>query len=117
MDDKLAIDSKSDEARGVCTFKLTGPLLLSNLFDFQNRLRAEKSRGLVIDLTDVPYIDSAGIGVLVNCMVSCKNHERTLVLTGVTERVMTVFRITRVDQLFHFADSKADAEALAAHAS
>jgi anti-sigma B factor antagonist len=87
------------------------------LFDFQTRLREEKSRGIVIDLSDVPYIDSAGIGVLVNGMVSCKNHDRTLVLTGVTERVMTVLRVTRVDTLFHFAKSKADAEALAAHAS
>lgn len=116
MNDKLTVDSQVDEARGICTLKLTGPLLLSNLFDFQNRLRAEKEHGLVIDLSDVPYIDSAGIGVLVNGMVSSKNRGRTVVLSGVNERVMTVFRITKVDTLFHFADSKADAEALAAHA-
>ena len=116
MNDKLVVDSKLDQARGICSVKLTGPLLLSNLFEFQNRLRENKSYGLVIDLVDVPYIDSAGIGVLVNAMVSCKNNGRTLVLTGVADRVMKVFTITRVDQLFHFADSRADAEALAAHA-
>ena len=117
MDNKLTIDSRFDEARGICTMKLTGPLLLSNMFEFQDRLRAEKSHGLILDLSDVPYIDSAGIGVLVNAMVSCNKNDRTLVLSGVTERVMTVLRITRVDQLFHFAESTADAEALAAHAS
>jgi len=117
MDNQLTFVSEMDEARGVCSIKLTGPLLLSNLFDFQKRLREEKSHGLVIDLTDVPYIDSAGIGVLVNGMVSCKNHGHTFVLTGVGERVMTVLRVTRVDTLFHFADSKAEAEALAASAS
>jgi anti-sigma B factor antagonist len=79
--------------------------------------QVDEARGLVIDLSGVPYIDSAGIGVLVNGMVSCKNHDRTLVLTGVAERVMTVLRVTPVDTLFHFAKSKADAEALAAHAS
>jgi anti-sigma B factor antagonist len=114
MDDQLAIDSQLDEARGICTIKLTGPLLLSNMFDFQNRLRQEKSRGLIIDLSEVPYIDSAGIGVLVNGMVSCKNHDRTLVLAGVAERVMTVLRVTKTDQLFHFAASKEDAMELAA---
>jgi anti-anti-sigma factor len=113
MDTNLVFDSQLDEARGICTMKLTGPLVLSNMFDFQKRLREEKSRGLIIDLSDVPYIDSAGIGVLVNGMVSCKNHDRTLVLEGVTERVMTVLRITKVDTLFHFADSKEEAEALA----
>jgi anti-anti-sigma factor len=117
MDTNLLLDSQLDEARGICTMKLTGPLVLSNMFDFQKRLREEKSRGLIIDLSDVPYIDSAGIGVLVNGMVSCKNHDRTLVLAGVTERVMTVLRITKVDTLFHFADSKTEAEALAAHSS
>ncbi len=115
MENQLTLDSQVDEARGICTIKLTGPLLLSNLFDFQNLLREQKSRGVVIDLSEVPYIDSAGIGVLVNGMVSCKNNGRTLVLTGVAERVMTVLKMTRVDQLFHFANSKADAAALAAH--
>src|SRR5437762_10993814 len=116
MDNQLTVASQVDQARGICTLKLTGPLLLSNLFEFQNRLREEKSHGMIIDLADVPYIDSAGIGVLVNGMVSCKNHGRTLVLTGVVDRVMKVFAITRVDTLFHFAKSKTDAEALAAHA-
>ena len=115
MENQLTVDSQLDEARGICSIKLTGPLLLSNLFDFQNLLREQKSHGVIIDLSDVPYIDSAGIGVLVNGMVSCKNNGRTLVLTGVAERVMSVLKITRVDQLFHFANSKADAAALAAH--
>jgi anti-sigma B factor antagonist len=117
MDPNLVLDSQLDEARGICAMKLTGPLVLSNMFDFQKRLREEKSRGLIIDLSDEPYIDSAGIGVLVNGTVSCKTHDRTLVLAGVTERVMTVLRITKVDTLFHFADSKAEAEALAASES
>jgi len=115
MENQLTIDSQLDEARGICTIKLTGPLLLSNMFDFQNLLREQKSHGVVIDLSEVPYIDSAGIGVLVNGMVSCKNNGRTLVLMGVAERVMSVLKITRVDQLLHFANSKADAAALAAH--
>src|SRR6476620_3366375 len=115
MENQLTIDSQLDEAHGICTIKLTGPLLLSNLFEFQTLLRRQKSHGVVIDLSEVPYIDSAGIGVLVNGMVSCKNNGRTLVLTGVAERVMNVLKMTRVDQLFHFAKSKADAAALAAH--
>ena len=65
MDDKLALVTSLDEKHGLCTMKLTGPLVLSNMFDFQQRLREEKSRGLIIDLSEVPYIDSAGIGVLI----------------------------------------------------
>jgi anti-sigma B factor antagonist len=109
MDDKLTIDSQTDPASGVCTIKLTGPLVLSNMFAFQTRLREEKNANVILDLSAVPYVDSAGIGVLVNGLVSCKNHGRTLVLAGVVERVMTVLKVTKVDTLFQFADSRASA--------
>src|SRR3954469_4515780 len=115
MENQLTVDSQLDEAHGICTIKLNGPLLLSNLFDFQKLLREQKSHGVVIDLSEVPYVDSAGIGVLGNGMVFHKNKGHMLVLTGVAGRVMNVLKITRVDQLFHFANSKADAAALAAH--
>jgi len=70
----------------------------------------------VLDLSSVPYVDSAGIGVLVNGLVSCKNNGRTLVLAGVAERVMTVLKVTKVDQLFQFAASSEEAQALTAKA-
>ena len=44
---------------------LNGPLVLTTMFEFQAMVRADKSQTLVIDFTNVPYADSAGIGALV----------------------------------------------------
>jgi anti-anti-sigma regulatory factor len=44
---------------------LHGPIVISNLFEFQAKVRADGSRGLILDMSAVPYIDSAATGALV----------------------------------------------------
>ena len=117
MDDRLTIDTQTDARRGLCTIKLSGPLLVSNIHSFKNQLRDLEIPGLVIDLTDVPHVDSVGIGVLVNALMSRKKHGGSLVLTGVSDRVMSVLKGTQVDQLFRFAATASEAEAMVARAS
>ena len=116
MDDGLTIDTQTDAARGLCTIKLTGPLLVSNIQAFKHQLRDLETPSLIIDLTDVPHVDSVGIGVLVNALMSRKKHGGSLVLSGVSERVMTVLKGTQVDQLFRFAASTSDARTMMAGA-
>ena len=80
--------------------KISGPMLLSNLFDFQPAVRAEVAPLIVLDLTDVPYMDSAALGSLVHAEVSSTHRGRRLVLAGVNERVATLLRVTNVDRAF-----------------
>ncbi len=51
-------------------FVLPGPLVLTNMFQFQSLVRADGSQRLIIDFTNVPYVDSAGIGALVGAYVT-----------------------------------------------
>ena len=51
-------------------FTLSGPLVLTNLFGFQSKVREDSSRALILDFTAVPLIDSAGIGALVGAYVT-----------------------------------------------
>ena len=67
----------------------------------------------ILDLTAVPYIDSAGIGVLVGAYVSHQKDGRTLALAGVCERIHNSLKVTQVESFFRFFDSPADAEAAA----
>jgi anti-sigma B factor antagonist len=60
---------------------------------------------LVIDMTAVPYIDSAGIGALVGVQVNRQKDGRTLLLVGVTDRVRTALQVTKVESLFTFAEA------------
>ena len=80
--------------------RLKGPLTAENLVDFQNAMRRESAPTMILDLSDVPYIDSAGLGSLVGAYISGHKSGRRIALTGVNERVLHLFEITRVEQLF-----------------
>ena len=93
--------------------RIHGPLLLGNFFPLQSEVRADASNLLIIDVADMPYIDSAGIGCLVGAHVSRENSGRKLVLVGANERLLTSLKVTKVDQLFTFASTVEQARAQA----
>jgi len=104
MQEKPLEIERIDESGGAGTIlRLHGPLLLGNFFRFQNMVRSEQSDLLIVDVADVPYIDSAGIGCLVGAHVSRENAGRRLVLVGASERLINSLKATKVDRLFHFA--------------
>ena len=74
----LHIDDLPGSKEGIRILRLAGPLTLVNLFDFQSRLRADNSRALILDFTDVPLADSAGIGALVGAYVTRQKGGRSL---------------------------------------
>jgi len=83
---------------------LRGPLLISNLFEFQSTVRANTTSFLILDLTQVPYVDSAGVGALVGAYVT-HDKGRRLVLVGVTERVRNAMQVAHVEQFFQFYET------------
>lgn len=90
--------------------RLDGPLVMTTIFEFQATVRADTSRSLIIDFTNVPYVDSAGIGALVGAYVTRQKGERSLALVGVSERIHNALKVTRVEQFFRFFDSVSAAE-------
>src|SRR5271169_570885 len=114
MQDKpLDIERVDDTGGASIIFRLHGPLLLGNFFSFQSMVRGDQSRLLIVDVADVPYIDSAGIGCLVGAHVSRENAGRKLVVAGASERLINMLKATKVDQLFTFASTVEDARAKA----
>ena len=80
---------------------LRGPLTLENLPLFQNAIRREENASTVIvDMSDVPYMDSSGLGSLVNACVARQKATRRIALSGVNDRVLNLFETTRVERLF-----------------
>ncbi|MGZ4164013.1 MAG: STAS domain-containing protein [Tumebacillaceae bacterium] len=106
----LRIETLPNTFPGRRVLKLDGPLTLSNFFEFQDLVRADRTTCLIVDLSGVPYIDSAGIGCLVNGYVSHKNAGKSLCLVGVTDRVRTSLRVTNVEQVFPIFSSVAEAD-------
>ena len=85
--------------------RLTGPLTISTLYEFQNVVRTNVGTGLVIDFTRVPYIDSAGVGALVGAYVRQQEEGHSLTLARVNERVRGTLKVTQVESFFTYSDS------------
>jgi anti-sigma B factor antagonist len=103
MQDKPLQIEKIEPASGTTVLRLHGPLLLGNFFPLQTMVRADNADLLIVDVADMPYIDSAGIGCLVGAHVSRENSGRKLVLVGANDRLLTSLKVTKVDQLFALA--------------
>ena len=73
---------------------------------------------LVLNLQEVAYVDSAGLGFLVSKYVSLQRRGGDMALVGVSPRVAHVLEITRLSQVFEaFASDEEAVQALeAAHA-
>ncbi len=55
---------------------------------------------LVIDLAGVPYMDSAGVATLVEAMQYARKSNTRLVLCAMTDKVRSIFEISRLDTVF-----------------
>ena len=109
-DQPLLIEDLPGSREGIRILRLSGPLTLSNIFGFQSKVRADNSQGLILDLTQVPLADSAGIGALVGAYVTRQHGGRSLGLVGVNQRIHQALETIRVDSFFHFFGTIAEAE-------
>lgn len=87
------------------TLRLSGPLTISTLYEFQNLVRSNRSASLVLDFTKVPYVDSAGVGALVGAYVRHQKEGHAVTLAGANERVRNTLKVTQVDSFFQYTES------------
>lgn len=60
----------------------------------------DKPRRLLVDLTNVSYIDSSGLAVLLDAMRNVEFYGGKLYLIGIQEGLQPVFETSRLDQVF-----------------
>jgi anti-sigma B factor antagonist len=94
----------------VTVYRLKGPFTLSTMFDFQADLRKPERKGAIIDLTDVSYMDSAGLGVLLGHYAHTQRGGHKFALAGISPRLRTLFQITHTEQILPIFETQADAE-------
>jgi anti-sigma B factor antagonist len=111
--ESLHIDDKPGSQPDQRILTLNGALVIGTMFQFQSMVRADTSRSLIIDFTNVVYVDSAGIGALVGAYVTRQHSGRTLSLVGVSERIHNALKVTHVEQFFRFFDTVAAAASAA----
>jgi anti-sigma B factor antagonist len=111
IDAPLSIERRDSSVPSTRILVLTGPLTLRNLFELQSDLRSgELPKLSIIDLSGVPYMDSAGMGLIINHYVHCQNHGSRMVAVGVSPRVNELFCMTKVDSVISQAATIEEAE-------
>jgi anti-sigma B factor antagonist len=88
-----------------------GAITFASAPAFQTAIGATTAPRLIIDLTEVPSLDSMAVGTLVRAYVSCQKAGRKLVLVGPHYRVKNILQITGVDPLFETYASITEAQA------
>ena len=64
---------------------------------------------LIVNMSEVEFMDSSGLGTLVEALKWSRQNESELKLVGLTQSVRNVFEISRLQHIFQIYDSEAEA--------
>ena len=67
-----------------------------------------RAHQFLLNLADVPYMDSTGLGELVSVFITVRNHKGTLKLVTLTDRMRELFEVAKLAQVFDVFDDEAD---------
>jgi anti-sigma B factor antagonist len=79
------------------------------LRDKVNSLIQQGQKNLVLNLAEVPYIDSAGLGEIVRTYTTVSHQGGALKLLNLTKRIQDLLAITKLLTVFETFDAEADA--------
>jgi len=115
----MSLKMDTREANGVVIIDLNGQITLGEAgADLRNEIRDQTSSGfrkILLNLGDVTYIDSAGLGELTAAYMSVKNRGGELKLLNLTKRVRDLMQITKLYTVFDVHDD--ERKAIASFAS
>jgi len=81
-----------------CTGRITSHT--SDLLQTTVRSLIPESKCVVLDLTDVSYMDSSGLGSIVAIYVSAKRQKCGLKMINLNQRLQELFRLTHLASVF-----------------
>jgi anti-anti-sigma factor len=118
----FTIERTEGKAPGTVIFRLCGPFTardmygsltpaaLSNMLDFQSTPSEQAPAVNIVDLTDVPYMDSTGLGMIVRHYVRCQGKGIRLIAAGMSPRVLDLFKLTKMDAVIPTAPTAEEAD-------
>ena len=94
------MDVKSFSKEGVLVFQVNGEINISTSPELKKQFEKQPSKKVVVDLEKVSYIDSSGLATLVEILKKTKSQGGSLGLAGMSDKVKSLFEITKLDKLF-----------------
>ncbi len=107
------INIDSDVKDNYQLIKVAGEVDASTSIELDNSLKsaAEIGSDILIDLTELDYISSAGLGVFISYIEELKSKGVTLVIFGLHPKVLEVFEILGLQHIMNISKNLEDAVA------
>ena len=109
----MALAIASREVDGVTVLELSGRITLGEgsvqLRDAIRDAIAKGQRNILVDLGEVNYIDSSGLGELVSASPTARNQGAKLKLLKLTKKVHDLLQLTKLYTVFDIYDDEASA--------
>lgn len=109
----MAMKATTRQVDGVTVLDLSGRITLGEgsvqLRDEVRDLLSKGSKHILLNLGDVNYIDSSGIGELVSAYTTVRNQGGELKLLNLTKKVHDLLQITKLYTVFEIKDDEASA--------
>jgi len=104
----LTIDTR--EVAHVTILDITGRIVLGEeigyLRDAVHGLVADGTKKIILNLANVDYIDSSGVGELVGCFTTVRNAGGELKLMNLTQKVQDILHVTKLYTVFDIKDDE-----------
>ena len=98
----LSINADNNSESSVWEFKLIGEVDISNARYFKKELEtalAEKKQDITIDLSELNYIDSTGLGVIIGAYGSIKKDGLVIRVVNPKDNVKKLLNISGLDKI------------------
>jgi anti-sigma B factor antagonist len=106
----MDLKMRTRDVKGVMVIDLTGRLVMGDacaaIRDEIRDAMGQGSRKILLNLAEVSYIDSAGLGELTAAYTSVKNRDGQLKLLNLTKRVHDLMQITKLYTVFDVYDDE-----------
>jgi anti-sigma B factor antagonist len=115
----VELSLRTSVVEGVSVIGVSGDVDVSSSPALRDRLTDVLDSGggtVVVDLSDVTFLDSTGLGTLVGAFKHAEERGGSLPIVCPHERILKLFRITGLDTVFTIHDAVPAAVAAAGHA-
>ncbi len=104
----VEINTKSEEAYYL--IEVSGEIDASSSIELDDAIKEglENNRHILIDLQNLEYISSAGLGVFISYLEELKEKERKMILFGLKPKVKEVFEILGLQHIIKMVETKSE---------
>jgi anti-sigma B factor antagonist len=104
----MTISIQTRHADNIAILVMSGRLTIGNslaaLHDEVEERFAAGDKNIVLDMRDVSYVDSTGLGTLVTSLTCARNHGGTLRLANVQPRIQDLLDVSKLYMVFQIVE-------------